>query len=179
MTITRRGHHAVSASNSPAKIERQDHARIAGEMAHQPGIGLRLAAEDQMAQPRRQPIGRAAQIGHAVVDPQRQMRKCLPQPLEHRAIVAPALDGVEIRDVQRLEWMDREQSARDVDRIAGGRKRRLDRSIDIALAHAGPHDGPALEVEDRNDLHGAITWRMKRRSDVTPAGYHAGKRSLQ
>jgi hypothetical protein len=76
-------------------------------------------------------------------------------------IVSPARDGIEIRDIERREWMKREQPARHVYGIAGRRQRRLDRTILIALTHAGAHHGALLEIEHGNDLHFGADFRMQ------------------
>ena len=82
--------------------------------------------------------------------------KCLPQPPDRSLVVAPPLDGVEIGDVECLKRVNGKEPARDIDRIAARRQRRLDRPVAIALAHLRTHHRAIFEIEDRNDLHGAI-----------------------
>src|SRR5262249_11497165 len=108
-----------------------------------------------------EPARRRGRIGDAVVDPQRDRGTCELDPAERRGVVAPALDRVEVGDVERRKRMDREQPVRDVERIACRGERGYDRRIEVALAHAGADHHAALEIENRNDLHRAPpTYRM-------------------
>jgi hypothetical protein len=85
-------------------------------------------------------------------------------PAERRTVVARPLDGVEVGDIERCERIDREQAARDVERIAGRRERRRDRPIEVTLSHAGAHHHAVLEIENRNDLHRVPAENVQTRS---------------
>src|SRR5262245_11915396 len=99
-----------------------------------------------MPPPGFEPIPGAAAIANAVVDPEGKLRKCGPQPRERGMIVTVARDRIEVRDVERREWMDPEQPARHIDWVAGWRERRLDRAILIAPSHAGVHRHALLKI---------------------------------
>jgi len=65
-------------------------------------------------------------------------------------------DGVEIRNIQRAKREHRHEAAHNAFSRAGRRQRRLDRAVLVALTHAGAHHQPALQVDDRYDLHAAF-----------------------
>src|SRR5215475_11541970 len=99
-----------------------------------------------MPPPGLEPIPGAVAIADAVVDPEGKPRKCDPQSRERRMIVSVARNRIEVRDVERREWMDPQQPARHIDGIAGWRERRLDRAILIAPSHAGVDHHALLEI---------------------------------
>src|SRR5262245_57866897 len=129
------------------------------EMANECDVALGFAAEHEVPPSRIKPVLSVAAIGNAAVDPERQLRVRRPQPRQREAIVSPALDGIEIRDIERREGMHREEPARHIDGIAARRQRSLDRAILRPPPHPGANHDALLEIDDRNNLHGYVPFR--------------------
>jgi hypothetical protein len=66
-------------------------------------------------------------------------------------MIADALDGIEVGDVEHGRAGDGEEGAGERHRIVGGAKRRLDPPVFGARPAASVHHGPAFQVEGRND----------------------------
>jgi hypothetical protein len=137
-----------------AKIQGEDDARIIFQAGHQRCVALRFAAEDEPGGHGIEEAPRRGQLRDAVVDPELERGMRVPQPRQHRIVVAGSFDRIEIRDVKRAEGKDRQQPSRHVKRIARPGKRRFDWPIKLALSHARAHGLPALQVNDWNDFHG-------------------------
>ena len=131
-------------------------ARIVIRQGVQDGtIPLSLAAEHEVAQVLGQPIAAGGGIGKAIVDPQPQFRKYLPDLANGRDAVAARLDRVEVSDVKRREGVHREQAGDDIDWLAAAAKLRAHGAVGIPLAALGMDDRAAFEVDDGNHFHGS------------------------
>src|SRR5262245_45679916 len=73
-------------------------------------------------------------------------------------MIPDPLDGIDVGDVEHGRACDGEEGAGEADWIVGGSQSRLDRPVLLARPAAGVDDGPAFQVERRNDgevVHGA------------------------
>ena len=76
-------------------------------------------------------------------------------------MIADALDGVEVGDVERRRLAHRQKGAGDGDGIGGGAKRRLDRPVCGAHPAAGMDDSTVLQVDGGDDgevVHGVSAY---------------------
>jgi (4-(4-[2-(gamma-L-glutamylamino)ethyl]phenoxymethyl)furan-2-yl)methanamine synthase len=140
-----------------AVVERQNDPIVRGEAADEAVVMLRLAAQDKISETGIEPTSGVRQVGHAIVNPECEIRKFRPQLPEGRVIVSLALDGIEIRYVECRERVDGQETAGDIDRMARRRQRRFDVMVLAALSHARMDDSAVLKIDDGYNLHYAQT----------------------
>jgi len=113
-----------------------------------------------MPKTRIKPGGRVAEIANSIVDPQAKLGKCRFEPLECGLIIASPHNRVEVGHIQLTKRMKRQKGARDVDGIAGGRQRRLDRPILVSMSPLGADNGATHQIDYRDDFH--RSWSQRR-----------------
>ena len=138
--------------NVVAKIERENDIGIMLRGMQGFAVAQGFAADHTIDARCAAPVaGRGAGVDHKA-----KRWKSLCQRADLAAVVAASLDRVEIGDIDFLEWMKRQKAGDDIGRRARRRKRRSDRPIAVAVAGAGAHDRAAANIDDGDDLHGAL-----------------------
>ena len=90
------------------------------------------------------------------INPKFEIRKTVADCADRRPVVATAFDGVEIGDIEHIEWIKRHEVARCLDRRDGGRQPGDKRAIIGAPTSDGAHNGAVSNINDGNDPHEAL-----------------------
>ena len=138
--------------NVVAKIERENDIGIMLGGMQGVAVAQGFAADHTIDARCAAPVaGRGAGVDHEA-----KRWKSLRQCADLAAVVAASLDRVEIGDIDLLEWMKRQKTGDDIGRRACRRKRRRDWLVAVAVAGAGAHDRAVANIDDGDDLHGAL-----------------------
>lgn len=116
------------------------------------GIEEGFAPDDRTAQPRIEPVRERGFVAHAGVRPEFEFGEMPMDGSETFHVAAAALDGIEVGDIQGLEWMKCEQGFHDFRWFRSGAQPGADRAVFVAPAFAGMDYHAVLEVDHGNQV---------------------------